>query len=145
MGDWLLVNYRGRYDVAFSSEGWIALRKNDDALNEAPDTVAGHSEIADNGDAEKENGKYRYGESKEAGENAKNKRNKKTAAKEDAVKEAAAFLAEVPVVSAKATEENTKNTSSGSRARGGRNDVIKIAKESGRLRRGGLRCVWLII
>lgn len=54
-GGWLLVNDRGWNSVAFSSERWITLGKNNDTFDETPDGVASYSDPTDGSDTKEEN------------------------------------------------------------------------------------------
>lgn len=122
--DWLSVSDRSGDSVAFGSEGGVTLDEDDDTFDEAPDAATHDSDVREeHEEAEEEAHEWDFGGEGDH-DGGKHDKNEATTGQSD-VDEAFLFLAEVPVVGAESTEEDTEETSGDGGFDAGRDGVLE--------------------
>lgn len=103
----------GSDGVAFGSKTGIALDEQDDTFNQAPDTVSHHDEVG-NSSKETKDGRNKADATiqSNSGDDRGKHNNNKATSEQNNVNETLLFVAEVPVVGAELTEEDTEQTGS---------------------------------
>lgn len=114
---------RGGNWVALGGEAGVTLGKDDNALDEAPDAVAEEDEVAEHGDEAEEDSDERDAGG-QGGENGAEDGDDEATTEEADMEETFLIIAEVPIVRAKAAEENAKEAGGSS---GLRDDVGWLA------------------
>lgn len=121
---WLSVSDRSGDSVTFGSESGVALDEDDDTFDEAPDAATHDSDVREeHEEAEEEAHEWDFGGEGDH-DGGKHDKNEAATGQSD-VDEAFLFLAEVPVVGAESTEEDTEETSGDGRFDAGRDGVLE--------------------